>query len=69
MKNLKNLINEQLRISIRKFAKEIGISRQTVYNIMMDNNKPTILTVKKICGYFGENYKDYICGDDDESKR
>ena len=57
---LKDLINDRLMISIRQFAKEIGITRQTVMNILSDKGKPTVLTVKKICAYFGVNYKDYI---------
>ena len=60
MKSLKNLINEKLMISERQLSKEIGISRQTIYNIMTDKGTPTILTVKKICAYFNENYKEYI---------
>lgn len=57
---LKDLINDRLMISIRQFAKEIGITRQTVMNILSDKGKPTVLTVKKICAYFGVDYKDYI---------
>lgn len=57
---LKDLINDRLMISIRQFANEIGITRQTVMNILSDKGKPTVLTVKKICAYFGVDYKDYI---------
>lgn len=47
MKSLKNLINDRLMISIRRFSQEIGISRQTICNIMADKGTPTVLTVKK----------------------
>ena len=60
MKSLKNLIYDRLMISIRQFSQDIGISRQTIYNIMADKGTPTVLTVKKVCAYFGEDYKDYI---------
>ncbi|HAX83231.1 MAG TPA: hypothetical protein DCY15_01645 [Ruminococcaceae bacterium] len=60
MKSLKSLINDRLMISIRQFSHDIGVSRQTVYNIMADKRTPTVLTVKKVCAYFGEDYKDYI---------
>lgn len=58
--SVKNLIQERLTISIRKFAKEIGVSRQTIINILLGSHKPTELTVKKICLYFGEDFKKYI---------
>lgn len=59
MKNLKDLINDNLMISLRQFAKESGVSRQTLYNIM-NGFKPTVLTVKKICAYFKVDYKEYL---------
>lgn len=57
---LKMLINDRLLISMRQFEKESGVSRQTVYNLMHDKKKPSVLTVKKICDYFKVDFKDYI---------
>lgn len=59
-KSIKELINDKLMISLRQFEKETGVTRQTVYNILNGKGNPTVLTVKKICAYFGVNYKDYI---------
>ncbi|MGN0805344.1 MAG: helix-turn-helix domain-containing protein [Candidatus Coproplasma sp.] len=60
MNKLKDLINDSLMISQRQFEKKTGISRQTIYNIMHDKGTPSVLTVKKICAFFGVDYKDYI---------
>lgn len=60
MNKLKDLINDRLMISLRQFEKECGVTRQTVYNILNGKGKPSLLTVKKICAYFGVDYKDYI---------
>lgn len=57
---LKKLIEDNLMISYRRFAKEIGITRPTIYNIINGKTAPAITTVKKICKYFNVNYKDYI---------
>ncbi len=57
---LKELITDKLTISINRFSKEIGISRQTIYKIFADKCTPSVLTVKKICEFFGEDYHDYI---------
>ena len=57
---LKQLINDRLMISLRQFEKETGVTRQTIYNIINGTTKPCVLTVKKICAYFGADYKDYI---------
>lgn len=60
MKDLKDLFDEKLMISLRQFEKETGITRQTVYNVLGGKTKPTKLTIKKICAYFGVDFKDYI---------
>lgn len=60
MKNLKDLFDEKLMISLRQFEKKSGITRQTVYNVLGGRTKPAKLTIKKICAYFGVDYKDYI---------
>lgn len=57
---LKELIMDSLMISIRQFSKEVGLNRQTIYNILNDVGTPTVLTVKKITKYFGVDYKEYI---------
>lgn len=57
---LKDLINDRLMISLRQFAKECGVTRQTIYNILNGKYPPSLLTVKKICAYFGVDYKDYM---------
>lgn len=57
---LKDLINDRLRISIRQFAKEVGLSRPTIQRILDGVGKPALLTVKKIADYFGEDYKRFI---------
>lgn len=57
---LKDLINDRLMISLRQFEKETGVTRQTVYNILSDKGKPTVLTVKKICAYFGVDWREFI---------
>ena len=57
---LKKLINDRLMISLRQFEREAGISRQTIYNIMNNKGTPSLLTVKKICAYFGVDFHEYI---------
>lgn len=57
---IKDLIEDRLMISIRQFAKETGISRHTIAHILNGEGKSSLLTVKKICAYFGVDYKDYI---------
>ena len=57
---LKDLINDKLDIPICQFSKEIGVSRQTIYNILKGGKDIKINTVKKICAYFGVDYHDYI---------
>lgn len=57
---IKDLIEDRLMISIRQFAKETGIGRHTIAHILNGEGKPSLLTVKKICAYFGVDYKDYI---------
>ena len=59
---LKDLILDRTMITMEQLCKEIKVSRQTIYNIIgeKENYKPSLLTIKRICNYFGENYKDYI---------
>lgn len=60
MNKLQQLFDEKLQISMRQFEKEAHITRQAVYNILNGKSKPTVLSLKKICAYFGVNWKDYI---------
>ena len=60
MKDLKDLFDEKLMISLMRFEKKSGITRQTVYNVLCGRTKPTKFTIKKICAYFCVDYKDYI---------
>lgn len=57
--SIKDLINS-LTISQRKFCKEVGIDRTTIYNIMHDVHTPSNLTIKTICAYFGVDYRNYL---------
>lgn len=57
---LKDLIYNELTISISKFADQVGISRPTIYNILNGTRKPSLPTVKRICKYFGVDWKDYV---------
>lgn len=57
--SIKDLINS-LTISQRKFCKEAGIDRSTIYNIMHDIHTPSNLTIKTICAYFGVDYRNYL---------
>lgn len=58
-KDLKDLI-EMRTIPLRQFEKEIGVSRQTISNIMTGKTAASFLTVKKICNYFNVDYKEYL---------
>ena len=59
---LKELIQDRLEVSYSQFCKEIKVSRPTIDNIVNEKNKhtPSLLTIKKICKYFGVEPKDYI---------
>ena len=59
MKDIRDLINDRLLISIRQFGKEVGISRQTIMGILKRTHKPTFLTVKKICRFFDVDWREY----------
>lgn len=39
---------------------KIGISRQTLQNILNNKVQPSLLTIKKICKYFNVDYKEYL---------
>lgn len=54
------LIEDNLTVSLRQFSKEVGISRQCLYNITENKSAPTIATIKKICEYFKVDYHDYV---------
>ena len=65
--SIKDLINS-LTISQRKFCKEVGIDRTTIYNIMHDIHTPSNLTIKIICDYFGVDYRNYLRSRKNEQK-
>lgn len=56
---LKDLLNDRTE-TLAKLSEGIGVSRQTLQNCLNGKGKPSLLTVKKICAYFGVDYKDYI---------
>lgn len=58
-KDIKELIDTRT-ITLSELAKEIGTTRQTIYNVSQGKINPSLLTVKKICAYFDVDYKDYI---------
>lgn len=62
MRKLKDLINDNLDVSLSKFAEAIGVSRPTIYNIINDTmkHKPSAYIVKRICKYFNVDYKEYL---------
>lgn len=55
---LKDLINERVE-TLEQLSEKIGVTRQTLQNVLNGKN-PSLLTVKKICAYFGVDYKDYL---------
>lgn len=57
---IKDLILDRLEVSVSRFCREAGIHRNTAENILKDKHTPSLLTIKKICKYFGVDYKDYI---------
>lgn len=60
MKNLKKLLTTEQKMTYCELAKAIGVTRQTIWNILQDRATPTLDTIKKICKYFGEDYHEYI---------
>lgn len=57
---LKDLILDNLEVSISQFSKDIGLNRRTIYYILTEKHQPRRVTIKKICKYFKVNFKDYI---------
>ena len=58
MKNLKDLINERTE-TLTRLSEKSGASRQTLQNVL-NGKTPSLLTVKKICAYFGVDWHEYI---------
>lgn len=56
---LKDLIYERIETTVSAFARDVGLSRQTVINVL-DGKNASLLTVKKICKYFGVDFKEYL---------
>lgn len=67
---IKDLILDRLEVPVSQFCREAGVNRTTMDSILNGNNgynrkdgkeyRPSLLTIKKICRYFGVDYKDYI---------
>lgn len=57
---LKDLILDNLEVPISRFSKEIGVNRRTIYYILSEKHQPRRTTIKRICKYFGVDFKDYI---------
>lgn len=57
-KKLQDLLNKRTK-SLEKVAHEMGVSRQTLYNVKW-GKKASLLTTKIICNYFGEDFNKYI---------
>lgn len=57
---IKDLIEERLDISYRELEKQINVSRYTIMRIVNHDHKPSVLMIKRICKYFGVNYRDYL---------
>lgn len=60
MSKLKDLINDNLEVSVSQFCRKIGLSRQTIDNIMHDRHEPSLVTVKRICKYFGVDWRNFV---------
>ena len=56
---LKKLIYERIETSVSEFARKVGLSRQTVVNVL-NGKKPSLLTTVKVCRYFGVNFENYL---------
>lgn len=59
---LKDLILDRSMVSMEELSQNIGISRQTIYNIIdkKEKYKPSLLTIKKICKYFNVEWRDFV---------
>lgn len=59
---LKALILTKSDGNIAKLCRRMDMPRQTMENILKGNNKhgASLITIKKICKYFDEDFHDYI---------
>ena len=59
---LRDLILNNLDVSVSQFCKDAGVSRPTIDDIIHRRKRHTLslLTIKKICKYFGVDPKNYI---------
>lgn len=62
MKKLKDLILDNLEVSVSRFAKEVGVGKTTIDNILYDKNKygASLITRKKICKYFNVDWHEFM---------
>lgn len=59
MKNVKDLL-EAREESYASLGEKIGITPQCLCGIAREKHVPSFLTIKKICRYFGEDWKEYV---------
>lgn len=59
MQELKDLLNER-DVTLEELAQKVGVTRQTLHNIKKGIGSPSLLTIKRICDYFGKDYKEYL---------
>lgn len=57
---LANLIIDNIETSVSDFAKQVGLSRMTLINVLVGAHQPTLRTTKKICKYFNVDFRDYL---------
>lgn len=58
---LNKLIIDKLNESQGSFCEKVGISRQTLYNILNKKGyQPRLITIKRICNYFKVDFHNYI---------
>lgn len=46
--------------SIQSIARSCLLSRKTLYNILLQQNIPSRVTIMRLCKYFGKDWKDYV---------
>ena len=56
---LRELIDKRLIETITSFTRKAGISRPTYYSIMR-GERVSVTTARKVCHYFGVDWKDYV---------
>ena len=65
MKNRIEEIRKERGIRQEEFAKELGVSRQTISSLENGRYNPSILLAYKIARYFGMTIEDVFCFDEE----